>query len=263
MDINLYQIFYSENQLPEIQPPGIPFFNEETPLSKVFHETGVFINEFIANPVKDSEIRGYLSWRFKQKTGIPLSSFHEFILKNPGYSVYFINPFPELVTLYSSVWQQGERWHPGIIQYTEELLSRSGISVGLKNILNNEDTALYCNYWAGNSDFWKKYMAFIKPVADTVIADLQKKTDQKYLSDSGYHTGVNYVTFIFERLFSTYLAADSSVKKINYEFSEHEMALILSNLRGSHEELNAFRSQQNRPAESSGLKNYIKKVIGR
>jgi len=36
---------------------------------------------------------------------IRLLEFKNIIEDNPRYDVYFINPFPELVTLYDSIWE--------------------------------------------------------------------------------------------------------------------------------------------------------------
>jgi hypothetical protein len=175
---------------------------------------------------------GYLSWAFEEKTNIKLAEFKNFICKNPGFDVYFINPFPELVCLYDSVWEQGEFYHPGIIKLAQKLLIKADLQeIDLGNVKNDLSTAAYSNYWVANYKFWNGYMNFTLRIFDA-FESLSPNEKKEFLADSSYHTGVGYIPFIMERMFSTYLFYYGSEYKVKlFKYSDKQMAELLKSLR--------------------------------
>src|SRR5687768_6265192 len=110
--ILIKQIHYRADQRSELDPAFEPFDNSRPAMPGRF-ETGVFISEFPHIDFDQVDYVGYLSWKFNQKTHLSGRRFIEFIKANPGYDVYFINPFPE-AEVFRSVWEQGEVFHPGL-----------------------------------------------------------------------------------------------------------------------------------------------------
>jgi hypothetical protein len=196
----------------------------------MWHENEVFFREYISGNITRNGLHGYLSWRFSEKTLISEESFIDFIDENPGYDVYFINPFPELADLYSNVWEQGEIHHAGIKNLAESLFKKVGYNLDLDSMRNDKTTLLYCNYWVGNKKFWDAYMNFLLPIYNQLKV-MSKEELSTYTADAGYHTGVGYITFLMERLFSTFLSQSTDLKYKPYIYDKIEIAQLISNLR--------------------------------
>lgn len=230
-NIKLHQIYYNKSQLHSISKYATPYFNSEDNDSKIWHEFGVFVREYVKMSYKHYKYSGYVSWRFEEKTTIKLHKFLNFILENPGYDVYFINPFPELELLYKNVWDQGEEHHPGITQLAQELLNIANLNVKISEIQFNSNTMGFCNYWVGNNKFWEEFLNFTLPIYK-YLSNITEKERLKYLKDSGYHTGVGYIPFIMERMFSTFL--ETSCDKISYKkynYTDTDIAKMTKLLR--------------------------------
>jgi len=228
--INVHQIYYSESQKEYLADKFIPYYNPPTDKAKIWHETGVFIKEFMAGKIPEIGLTGYVSWRFPEKTGISSEEFLDFIENNPGYDVYFINPFFELADLYRNVWVQGEKHHPGVINLANDVLTKIGVNFDFYQTRNDVNTLSYCNYWVGSCVFWNRYMTFIMGVHDAIVR-MPRNEFQRFVDDAGYHTGVGYLTFIMERLFSTFLVMNTDIKSKPYIYSDVQKSSLIANLR--------------------------------
>ncbi len=228
--ILIHQIYYDESQYVLLNKGFIPYYNPVSESSKIWHENEVFFKEYLSGGIGNSGLYGYLSWRFEEKTQISALEFIDFIDKNPDYDVYFINPFPELADVFPNVWDQGEFHHPGINSLVKLLFNHVGISINLDAMINNQDTLLYCNYWVGNKKFWDAYMKFTLPIFN-YLNGLTEEELTKYTANSGYHTAVGFVTFIMERMFSTFLVYAENINAKPYIYDKAQIGKLIMSLR--------------------------------
>ncbi|VEB32318.1 Rhamnan synthesis protein F [Legionella sainthelensi] len=209
--IAVYQIFYKKRQQYFLEDPFIPYDNSDS-FAPMLCEYGVFKKIFEALLHKQYEYVGAVSWKFKRKTALSGEHFFNYIKKNPGYDVYFVNPFPR-ETIHRSVWTQGDLHHSGITELAQSILIQLKYDIDLFSIQNDINNTAYCNYWVGNELFWEKYMAFTLPIYYYILYEsplylrdilLKKRADKKI--------NAPYFPFLFERLFSTLLVVDPSIK---------------------------------------------------
>ena len=230
-DLCIHQVYYHPSQAIHLPRKFIPYFNPPSGLTRTLHENAVFFKEYFSNAILEDGYFGYLSWKFEKKTFISSEQFLAFIKGNPGYDVYFINPFPEMGELFRNVWQQGDYYHPGMSELAQFLLRRSGYDYDIHSMINDEATLLYANYWVGNKKFWDLYIPFLKSIYDQ-FNSLPPKRQRAFLRNSGYHTGAGYLTFIFERMFSTYLYFNQSqIRAKPFIYTPTQKALVVRNLR--------------------------------
>ncbi len=215
-DIRLFQIFYREDQRGWLDPAFIPYENtvNERPEWAEYH---VFRKEYCAGHCPDGVITGYLSWKFTRKTNLPGHVFETFIRKHPGWDVYFLNPFRVEPKVFPNIWLQGESAHPGLIALTEEILEKAGISLSLADLRHTASQLLYCNYWAGTGRFWRRYMAFCEPVFNVIENGLDEKLRRRVDQRADRVIEACFRPFIMERLFTTLLACDRSLRSKAYE----------------------------------------------
>jgi hypothetical protein len=233
MNIKVRQIYFSKEQVSKVSENCFPFYNTSDFESDLFLEYSVILKSYLDGFYKEGDLAGVLSWRFFEKARKTEYEFFEFIRKNPGYDVYFINPFMEQVTMYDSVWKQGGTNHPGLLEIADSIFQKLGYGFKASDVKNTSADTLYCNYWIGSPAFWEKYIGFTKPIHDYI---LENKNDteivDKLKSNAPYHYPVSYIPFLMERLFSTLLWKDSSIKYLAYEYSQLEIANLINELRG-------------------------------
>lgn len=215
---SIYQIYYDDEQIPLLDPNFIPYNNSKAISPKQF-EYDVFINLYENKLYEKTRLMGAVSWKFNEKTGINGNEFLKFIQNNPGYDVYFINPFPKLIK-FANPWLQGEVHHANLVRITESIFKELNYPIDLRKVRNDIFTTAYCNYWVGNHYFWKRYMDFTRPIYNYIFQSaplalrelcLEKSADS--LSDYSYYP------FIFERLFSLFLIIDPTIKHKIYQYS--------------------------------------------
>lgn len=219
--MKIYQSYYNRTQLPELSPDCISFDNtknqeptlREYPLFKKVYELE-----------KDTgDYWGLISPRFKEKTLLEPKEFKEWIQNNPGYDVYYIDPFLDISVYFTNLWVQGEKWHPGLIKYFErliELISPSQI-ITCDTIIYHPDDFVTCNFFVGNKYFWDSYFSFV----DSIIKISKNDTTLNHymFEHKVVYNGaeINYFSFIIERLLSLFFYFYQSINKKKFPI-EHE-----------------------------------------
>jgi hypothetical protein len=204
MATHIHQIYYLDAQKKKLDPAFIPYDNTSNPAPQ-WCEYHVFRTAFLSGQHVADGLYGYVSWKFGAKTRLSGKQFLEFIEKNPGYDVYFVNPARGSICLHDNIWTQGEKDHPDLLNITQEILdaAHGEQSVKLADMLHLYHEFAFCNYWVGNAFFWKLYMDFCEPVYDYLEnkapASLKSKIEQLHTKPAG----LSYRPYIMERLLST------------------------------------------------------------
>ena len=202
--IKISQIYYAENQHAHLDEAFVPYDNSKPSRDGEF-EMGVLQDSYLAKNHFTADFTGFVSWKFTQKTGLPGKFFVDFIQQNPGYEVYFVNPFPAEIR-FKNVWFQGDACHPNVMQFTQGLLDKLNYRLQLTDFINGIETLAYCNYWVASASFWERYMGFLQPLYEYISNDLTVE-EQKFMARRADSViDAHYFPFIFERMFSTYLA---------------------------------------------------------
>ena len=241
MDIRIIQSFHKKDQISFLDDAFIPQDNTDN-ISPELREYRFFLRHYREGMHKEADYTGILSWKFNHKTKITGKVFIDFIKNNPGYDVYFVNPFLQEVYHFKNVWLHGESCHPGIIEFVQKILIRLNYNINLKEIKNTHETALYCNFWVGNAYFWDQYMKFTMPIYDYLLNDL---TDEEKMfinqpADRCRDATATYFSFIVERLFSTLLVYNKNIKSLAYKYPCVELQM----LRTLQDRLNEVRKSQ-------------------
>lgn len=210
MNVSIYQICYNSQQHHDVDPDFILYDNSHycDVYSKVNNprEYQVFVDNY---KNISSDYTGYVSWKFYNKTYITGKNF---INNISTADVYFINCGPRSI---SNVWEQGEKQHPGIIKFTQNIFDNIGYDIDINRLVHDRSKTAYCNFWVGNQIFWKKYMEFTLPIYEYINNHLS--VDQQAFIRKRACRGINsdYFPFIMERLFTTLLHIDDSISYVN------------------------------------------------
>jgi len=210
------QIYFREDQKPYLCKKFEPYDNTRDKSEINWFEYGVIRSSYHEQFYASAKYTGVLSWRFSQKSGISGEEFLKFVRSNPGYDVYFINPFPEEELSYPNIWLQGEKSHPGLLKVFEKISARLSLNIKPQDLRFNPSEIAYCNYWLGNEKFWKKYIAFSEPFARVIENDAQIR--KLVTTSANYHYPAPLLPFLMERLFSTMLHLDPDIKSFKFKY---------------------------------------------
>jgi hypothetical protein len=210
---SIHQIYFEENQVPYLDEDFIPYRNVANPRPE-WCEYFVFRTEYLAGTCGHG-LTGFVSWKFGQKTGLSGGDFCSWIAEHPGYDVYFVNPFPNLVRKrFRNVWHQGSICHPAILPIAQLLFDKVGYQVNLKAIEMDERVTAYCNYWAATPEFWRRYIEFCEPLYNVIESGLTSDEKARILARADAVSTCCYIPYIFERLFSTLLCIDPDIRSL-------------------------------------------------
>jgi hypothetical protein len=227
--ISAKQIYFKQDQEKFLSSSCTPFFNNS---QSPFLEYEVIINSYKSKEFELYDYFGIISWRFFEKTLMMPETFFSYVIDNPGYEVYFINPFPEQAILYNNVWEQGAISHSlELKNVMNKILKEVGYNFQVEDVNLQPEKILYCNYWFGNPIFWEKYIQFTQPIYNFIQYNKNSELVNFVNKRARYHYNVSFIPFIMERLFSTFLWYDSSIKYKAYIFSEIEIAKLIVKLR--------------------------------
>jgi hypothetical protein len=215
MNARIHQIYYRDDQQPLLDQAFIPYDNtgNSRPEWREYH---VFRTEFLRDACRSDAITGYMSWKFGSKTKTSGEAFKRFIQHNPGFDVYFINPTDLVPRRFRNIWLQGDFHHPGLIEITEAVLQQAGMRIDLAQLQCDAAKTLCCNYWAGTAAFWQKYMAFCEPVFHAIEHHIDPELKARIDRRADQTIDACYRPFIMERMFTTLLSIDRSIRWIGY-----------------------------------------------
>lgn len=219
MNLYLYQAYYEESQKNTLDSSFTPYDNTENkspelreyPLwKKLYERHGGTLSYW-----------GLLSWRWFDKTKLPPEEFKQWILDNPGYDVYHIDPFLHVSVSSKNIFEQGEQWHPGMLNCCNKLFPKLGINVKVEDIIYQPKHFATCNYFVGNTFFWSNYLKFLDQVVD--ISQTDDEIKNYMFEDKRLYNGAMIPSFAFmiERMFSLYLYFNQTIKVKKFPVTWH------------------------------------------
>lgn len=207
--INIYQIFYLDQQIPALDSAFIPYDNRDPVFGKdvsnklrewpIIRQYG-----YQRAQIDKSDIWGFVSYKFTEKTNTTGQQFIDFIKSNSNNDVWFMQPTYMPKNPFFNPWTQGDVHHVGISDIANYLFELSGNKIDVRKI-----PMPFCwyNFFAGTPKFWNLFFALV----DEIIA---LSSSQPGLQQTLFNTGaghgnditVPYFIFIVERMFPTLLA---------------------------------------------------------
>jgi len=219
----IWQNYYRDGQDSEIDPAFVPHDGRRNARTD-YREIALFLRLYHAGRHREATHTGIVSPKFGTKSFLSGSAFKQFIKAHPGHDVYFLNPFPQNAYFSYNVWTHGEFCHPGLTMLAQNLFDRAGIGFDIARMGRNApDTLLYSNYWVGNERFWDRFMDLSLRLLQAMERLPAPERAPYFQHDASYHDPVPLVPFIFERLFSTLLLMDPSIRAFAYRHSRAEI----------------------------------------
>lgn len=217
--INIFQIYYDGASREQVDPLFIPLENKDNPRPD-WREYWPIRNYFLENGINKDELFGFFSPNFRNKTGLTGEQVYEFIADNPGKDVYTFSPFIQDAACYLNTFEQGNRYHPGLISVTDQFLKTIDVQVAFESLVMDFTSSIFCNYFIAKPVFWEKWFSITER-----LFDLAENRNDDLASHLNGHTRyakgpVAMKVFIMERICSLILALDDGQSVANYDISK-------------------------------------------
>lgn len=222
MAFKIHQIYFRPDQLPNLDKSFIPYDNSKNPRPDL-REFMVFKKAYEEGQVSGSDYYGYLSWLFTKKSNLTGAEFIAFCERNPGYDVYFVNPFPTEI-YHGNMWHHGENHHEGMAEIVQHIFDTLNYGINVRGLPYTVGTHAFCNFWVGNAKFWKTYMDFALPVYNYIFNEMpQEYRDRIFDTADKSRNNLHHFSFIFERIFTTLILTNKDITFLGYEYSREEL----------------------------------------
>ncbi len=200
----IFQIFYDDKSRSKLDPGFIGLDNGLEPADG-WYEFSPIVNYLELNKLEDDVWYGFLSPKFKSKTGCDSQYVYQFLDRIPSSAeVAIFSPGWDQLSYFLNPWEQGEVWHPTLIQMTEQFLKATHRDAGLESIVTDATTAVFSNYFVAKKRFWLAWLLIAKDFEQFVTNNTGYNT---LLISYGSHQNLAPMkTFVQERLASYLLA---------------------------------------------------------
>lgn len=221
--INILQSYYKDSQKKNLDASFIPYDASQNPDPNL-REFPLYYSLFKNGIHREHGYTGIFSHKFTVKSKIAGERFISFVKNNPGYDIYFINPYPQLSYLSYNIWEQGEYFHQNIKKLTNQLFRACGHTFTTNTHgRDTRKTLLYANFWIGNKKFWDHFIPFLIQLHDTALLYKDISGKNPYLEETPHITPAPMYPFIFERLFTSFIKNQSEFSFLSYQHTESEI----------------------------------------
>lgn len=121
---NVFQIFYDGSTKASIDLGFIPLDNTNNTRPD-WYEFWVILQFLLQHDLKDDHWYGFLSPKFKFKTGLTSDNIYEFLgaIESDGYDAAIASPCWDQIAYYQNLFEQGEVVHPRITSLSQSFLT--------------------------------------------------------------------------------------------------------------------------------------------
>lgn len=206
MNFKIFQSFYKTDQTSFLDKEFEPLDNTENPFPNLceFYLHRVCYKKAIK---ENLDIWGLMSWKWKEKIkNLTANNIIDTVLNNQQYDCFLFNPFFKQASICYNVWENGEASHQNILDIIENIFDYLKLDKNFLYYPMSINTTIYCSYVIAKKDFWEEFLTFTDScfgVIDFLSQNIRNlfNSSAKYPNDMS----LNYLSFINERLFSTFI----------------------------------------------------------
>ncbi|HWV18534.1 MAG TPA: glycosyltransferase [Rhodocyclaceae bacterium] len=212
----IYQIFYSEESHKGLDGGFIPLDN--TGQRPDWYEFWPMRSFLLNNALQESAFYGFLSPKFREKTGLDATQVHAFMeTVDASADVVTLSPFFDAGALFDNVFKQGANEHPDIWPVFVECAAMVAPGVNLDTLLMDSTNSVFCNYFLAKPRFWRHWLERAERLF--ILAEQNKSDLARALNAPTRHNNADNTpvkVFVIERLVSLILATEPQWQVRNF-----------------------------------------------
>ncbi len=212
-DVHLYHIAYSEETLRDT-PPGYRALDNLASPRNDWREFWPIRNFLKTEALDDGAFYGFFSPRFQEKTGLTAAHVRGFVREhaaspaNPvGADVFTFSPQPDMSAFFLNIFEQGEVFHPGLLEASRGFLRAAGLGVDVGSLVMDSRQIVFSNYLVARPAFWRQWLALADRLFEVCEGDGPEHAELRALltGETTYKGAVQRKVFVQERLASLIL----------------------------------------------------------
>jgi hypothetical protein len=157
--MQIYQILNHYTRREELDPGFGVLDNSANPRPDWFEYWP--IREFLRGAALDEDAYyGFLSPKFRLKTGLSSAAVREFILEGRGAAdVVLFSPSIHNSAFFLNVFEHGDAEHPGLKDAARRLFERLGLACDLDTLVSDSRNTVHSNYFIAKPRYWRAWLA--------------------------------------------------------------------------------------------------------
>lgn len=200
----IFQIYYDDKSKRQLDAGFLPLDNSSAQ-NDGWYEFSPIFNYLELNSLEDDVWYGFLSPKFKSKTGCDSTYVRQFLDHPPrDAEVAIFSPGWDQLSYFVNPWEQGEVWHPTIGKITEKFLVATQRNANLQNLVTDVTTAVFSNYFIAKKRFWMAWFDIARDFKQFVLSHAE--FNAQFVSYGSVLNQAPMKAFIQER-FASYLLA--------------------------------------------------------
>jgi hypothetical protein len=157
--MHIYQILNHYTRREELDPGFGVLDNSSNPRPDWFEYWP--IREFLRGEALDENAYyGFLSPKFRLKTGLSSAAVREFILAGKGAAdVVLFSPSIHNSAFFLNVFEHGDAEHPGLKDVARRLFEHLGSACDLDALVSDSRNTVHSNYFIAKPRYWRAWLA--------------------------------------------------------------------------------------------------------
>lgn len=205
--VHLLQIAWSDATAAAIQPGFALLDNRANPRPDWYEY--VPIRDYLQQQTLDEDaFYGFFSPKFTAKTGWQAHDVRAFVHRHHERAdVLPFSAHPNQVAFFVNVFEQGEFFHPGLMQAATDWLATLGWTLPLASVQMDARQMVFCNYFVARPRFWRAWLALGESLHALCEGPPSPLRD-RLTAPTDYPGGTQLKIFLMERMASLLLAVD-------------------------------------------------------
>jgi glycosyltransferase involved in cell wall biosynthesis len=224
-EIKIFQVYYDDATKAKVDPSFIPLDNSQN-LRPDWSEYWPIRNVLLNQSFEDDTYLGFFSPQFFDKTGMDGNE----VLENLRYvndEIISFSPYFDQSAFYDNPFIQGERYHPGLIKITQNVLSLLNIKLQLDSLICDQTTTIFSNYFVARYSFWKKWFDYAEKIFEVCEGpDCDLKTSLISTTVHRGHAGYPMKVFVLERLVTIVMEELRISSRVGIDISKSSLSSV-------------------------------------
>ena len=162
MKIYIHTIYYNFDTKKNISPHFIPLDNSNNNGNEWFEFLPI-LNYLQSNELEENAFYGFLSPKFSKKTGYQPSYVIDLITKYGNIAdIFLFSPGWDQISYFLNPWEQGEVWHPGLMNASQRFLDNYGLKLDLSILVTDSTNSVFSNFIVAKKGYWLNWLKIAK-----------------------------------------------------------------------------------------------------
>jgi hypothetical protein len=209
----LHIITYAPGQEQSLEPGYLALDNQDNPRPD-WREYWPIRRFLLSTPLDEDAYYGFLSPRFREKTGLGPEDINNFIRSTPERTdVAIFSPQVDVGAFFPNVFIGEEMADPGFLDTCEAFVERIGMELDVRRVLMDSTNIVFSNYIVARPAFWRAWLDITERMFS--IAEFGENDDplrQQLLHRTQYREGVPRKVFLLERVASMLLCCRPDIQ---------------------------------------------------